>query len=235
MEKPFLFLIHGALGTGNQLLLLLKKLENDFSCEIIELPFHGKTEGDINFDAPSFSRYIDDLISSKNIEICYIFGYSMGGFLACLCHIKGNKSIKAIYSLGTKFIWNLEEAIKETAFLIPEKMEEKVPAFVQKLEALHPIFGWKNMVSKTALLMTQLGEKNPLSISLLAQISIPVCVSTGENDIMVTPKDAAIISNQIPNSSLSIIPKSAHSLDKIDLDFLKQDIIEFFKNAPCSK
>jgi hypothetical protein len=45
--------------------------------------------------------------------------------------------------------------------LQPEKVELKVPAFAQALAQLHGEHEWKSLMSKTALLMKELGPSSP--------------------------------------------------------------------------
>ncbi len=227
MSKPNLICIHGALGCGENLAEIALELSSQFECFIFELPFHGKTKAYGNFEMQDFAEELEVFAKKFNISEYFVFGYSMGGYIACLSHLSGNSALKKIYTLGTKFHWNSDEASKETAFLNPDKIIQKVPHYAAMLEKTHTSFGWQNMLLKTADLMLGLGKNNLLSQEKLSKITIPVCVAVGEFDTMVTPAQAQNTFETIPNATLAVIKNSYHTLDKTDLKLLSQNILQF--------
>lgn len=79
-------------------------------------------------------RIISGKASSKKPAL---FGCSMGGYVALRLACKFPDAKDDIFTLGTKFDWNLATAKKEAEMLNAEKMEKKTPAFAESLRKIY--------------------------------------------------------------------------------------------------
>ena len=77
----------------------------------------------------------------------------MGGYVALSAAIKAPRRFSKIITLGTKFSWSPAEAKKEIQLLNPEIIQEKVPAFANRLSHIHGKEHWQNLMLKTAQMM----------------------------------------------------------------------------------
>ena len=117
---------------------------------------------------------LDELIK-WDIDKINVFGYSMGGYVAAFLALHTNRINKA-FTLGTKFLWTLEYAERETLKLNPDKILEKAPAFADALQATHSQTDWKTLLEKTKSMMMDLGRFNLLPIEGLHNINTNIYI-----------------------------------------------------------
>ena len=126
MEK--IVLIHGALGNASEMFPIGKWLEERFTVLYYEIPGHGERRKEIDsFSMETvvrdFSTFLDEVGET------FVFGFSLGGYLALSAVAGGEERIKGVVTLGTKTDWSPEEAKKEMANLAVELIQEKSEAF----------------------------------------------------------------------------------------------------------
>lgn len=230
MEK--LLLLHGALGSASDLQLVSNALSTDFNCVSFEFPGHGITtlnQGSFNIDA--FAEALGQFVVLQNLQGCKVFGYSMGGFVACKLQSQMS-CFSAVYTLGTKFIWNRESEAKEAGQLNPAVLEERFPSYAQKLANQHTALGWKTLLAATATMMLNLGEEVVLSDMDLGAIGIPVAIGLGDRDKMIPLEDATATFKKFPKGCLDVLPYTQHPIDRLDLGLLRSRLQTFFNSQP---
>ena len=157
-----LILIHGALGSAEQMKPLEVDLKNQFQTHILEFEGHGRHSNiDDAFTTATFINQLDKLTHQFSDPV-HLFGYSMGGFIALLSAANGNNKIKSITTLGTKMRWSPGIAEQEIRHLSPQKIKDKVPAFATALERLHGGH-WERVLIRTSDYMKKLGMETPIT------------------------------------------------------------------------
>jgi len=225
MSDNPLLLLHGALGAASQVSPLIGFLPPTRNCWTVDLPGHGFTElGEETFDIAGFAHSMIQRMDLFKIEQVDVFGYSMGGYVALYLARHFPHRIGKIITLATKFEWTPESAEKETGKLNPEVIEEKVPAFAQLLDARHKAGNWKELLSKTAAMMIEMGNKNPLEESDFKAIQHTVWLHVGEQDNMVSQEETKAVSELLPNGHFIALPDTKHPFDQIDLQSLAQTL-----------
>jgi len=226
--KSKLLLLHGALGSVKQFEALIPLLNSDF--EIITLNFEGH-DGLISnndFSIQLFTQNVIGLLDTKGINSVNIFGYSMGGYVALNSALEYPNRINKIVTLGTKFEWSPESALKEIKMLNPEKIEEKIPQFAEKLKKEHSSENWKEVVNKTSQLMKGLSEGKAITNDDFKKINHEVTIGIGKLDTMVSIKESEMVCNFLPNGKIAILEGVPHPIDKIDAQQLAKFIRESF-------
>ncbi len=226
-----IILLHGALGAASQLNGLKNMLELYFKVFVLEFKGHGRDpESDSPFSIQAMCQELDDFVESHSLRGAFVFGYSMGGFVALLHAANYPGKLKAIMSLATKFDWNLESANKEAHMLQPEKMQEMIPDYCKHLELIHGS-KWKQVVRKTARMMQELGQDNVLDSAAFAKIRCPVLLCLGDKDKMVSLKESQETQAKIKNAELKILEHTAHPFERVDLNYLKDILLEFTNSS----
>jgi len=225
--KENLLLLHGALGSKKQFESIKNALSEQFNVYDLNFDGHGGVQSDKEFSIQLFTENVMKFLEEKAIEKTNIFGYSMGGYVALNTALKIPESISKIVTLGTKFNWDIESANKEVRMLNPDKIEEKVPQFANKLKAEHHPLAWKEIVSKTAGMMLGLANGNKLKEEELMQINHKVVIGIGSLDKMVSFEESERVSNLLPNGTLNKIEGFEHPIDKID----SSELVLFVKEA----
>ncbi len=216
-----LILIHGALGCGLELKDLQKQLSINFKVHIYEIPGHGNRSDEIKkIDFEYLIEDFDQFFSS--IGPSYIFGFSLGGYLALSYAQQTSKTILGIITLGTKFNWSPEEALNETKKLNPTFLKEKASSFYDYLEKLHKQ-NLKPLLSATEKFMLTLGNTPRITSNSVKSITCPVRICRGGKDKMVTSEESIAIQKNISNSLYFEVPSFIHPIG-----FLKANLVSRF-------
>jgi esterase/lipase len=220
-----LLLLHGAIGAKDQLAPLKKMLNEKFNVYTFNFSGHGKEFFGQKFNIEQFTKDTLSYMLTNKLEEVSVFGYSMGGYVALNLAKNNPEKINQIITLGTKFEWNPTIAAKEVQLLNADLIETKIPAFAKALSNRHGANHWKTLLAKTAAMMVQMGEENPLSLSDYKQIRTPCSLLLAENDEMVSREETKAIQEALPNFSFTSIPNSKHPIEKVDLERLSKEIV----------
>ncbi|HLP55142.1 MAG TPA: alpha/beta fold hydrolase [Fluviicola sp.] len=223
-----LLVLHGALGAKQQLEELKPLLGNGFNVHSLNFEGHGGRPSDTNFSIELFVENVRDYLEQNDISSCSIFGYSMGGYVALKLAAQFPGTVNEIVTLGTKFGWTPEVAVKETAMLNPEKIEEKVPKFAAALAQLHAPLDWKEVMYKTAQMMLDLGDQPALTEEELRSITIPVTLLLGSEDTMVTVEETTAVQQQLPNATFERVEGWQHPIERVNKEELAGKLMSLF-------
>lgn len=222
-----LILLHGALGHSQIFEPFKAELSKYFTIHTPLFSGHGNSE--LPEDGISIEKYTNELkefIESNNLNDVYIFGHSMGGYVALCYAAHYPERLNSVITIGTKFNWTEEEALKESKMLNPETIVEKIPKYAALLEAQHGK-KWKQLLHSIADLMVSLGKKPPLKNNL-SMINIPVQIMVGDQDNMVTLEESIEAYRSLPNARLAVLPDTKHPMDKIRTDLLLPVMKDFW-------
>ena len=224
-----ILLLHGALGSAASLNPLKEILEKDF--EVFTYTFKGHGGSEIpheDFTISNFANEVLVFLEENSLEKIAIFGYSMGGYVG-LCLAKNfPEKVEKLYTLATKLDWTIEGSIKETAMLNPIKIKEKVPKYALALEQLHGS-NWEILMEKTAVMMLNLGKNPAIIESDYEAIKVPVLISVGDKDVMVSIEESAFAFRKISKGMFYVMPNTIHPIEKVDVNQVALQIKNFIK------
>jgi pimeloyl-ACP methyl ester carboxylesterase len=238
MSEPNLLLLHGALGASSQFAPLIPLLEDDFELHTLDFEGHGgrdlafgsseslPTPGGL-FSMERFVRNVLDYLERQSITQTHIFGYSMGGYVACLLALRHPQIVSRIVTLGTKYIWTLEVAEREIGYLDVNKILDKVPRFAQTLAERHTALGWKTVVLHTAEMLKVLGRTGGLTPMIMANLQTPVRIMVGDRDNSVSIEESADLYRALPHGELEVLPGTRHELERVPVERLADSILSF--------
>lgn len=229
---PDLLLLHGALGAASTLHPLQQLLAADHIVHTLDFSGHGgKALPQASFRIELFAEDVLRYLDQHRLQQVAIFGYSMGGYVALYLALRHPDRVSSIFTLATKFAWSAETAAKEVKMLQPEKVQEKVPAFAAVLANRHQPQDWQEVMRRTADMMQHLGSQPLLTEETLSRLAIPVRVSVGDRDNMVSLQETAWAYEHLPDAELQVFPGTQHPLEKVDLGQLQHEIRQFFGRA----
>lgn len=225
-----LILLHGALGSKDQLQSLVHLLEGSFHIHSFNLTGHGgQPLPESSFSIELFSKQIAIYIQDMNIEKANVFGYSMGGYIAMYLAKQMPDKFNKIVTLATKFYWDEKTASKEVKLLDGKTIQEKVPAFAAQLQQRHAPVDWLAILDKTTELLLNLGNNNTLQLDDYSSITTPGLLLLGDRDKMVTLDETLAVYKQLPNAQLGILPGTPHIFEQVNLSLLAYLIKSFLK------
>jgi pimeloyl-ACP methyl ester carboxylesterase len=223
-----LLLLHGAIGSREQLASLAEKLSLNFKTHAINFYGHG---GDAipesEFSIELFAGQVLEYLEQHNISRASVFGYSMGGYVATWLAVHHPEKFDKIITLATKFLWTETIAANEVSRLDPGKIQQKIPAFAAQLSQQHAPQSWITVLDKTKAMLLQMGNNNPLKPGDFSLIRHPCLLLLGADDKMVSSEETEAVARQIPNAQNEILPGTGHSIELVDKEILA-DKIEMF-------
>lgn len=226
--KPTILLLHGALNTSDQFSLLSAKLQPYFEVHTLDFSGHSQVpyEGVLNMQVlvGDIARYVEQMEANT----FHIFGYSMGGYAAVSYAKTLPKKLGKIVTLATKWDWNPTSSAQEVAMLDPVVMSAKIPAYVAKLQSWFGADNWSKVVQNTAALMHYLGHGGGLSADDLRKITTDILILRGSEDKMVTAASSQEGAGWLQNGQYQEIAGAPHPLEKVDIDVLVREIVEFW-------
>lgn len=214
MIMPNLILLHGALGHSEVFDPFKEELSKYFTIHTPLFSGHGNTEIPENgITTEKYTQELKEFIEKEKLNDVSIFGHSMGGYVALCYALENPSTLHSIITLGTKFDWTEEQALKESKMLNPDVIAEKVPKYAELLEKQHGT-KWKQLLPDIAEMMISLGKK-PLLKNNLSDINIPVQIMVGDKDTMVTLEESMEVYRSLPNAKLAVLPDTKHPMDKV--------------------
>ena len=208
MEK--LVLIHGALGNYSEFDEIIPLLEKKYEIEAFQIPHHGdyqvsKVDFEINILVKDFLKFLN------KIGPAYVYGFNLGGYIAIAAAQENQTNFKGIITQGTKLDWSEEEATKEIATLNVEFLSKNAEGFYKYLDKLYGAY-LPELLEKTSGFITKLSENPSISEKSVENITIPIRLTRGGKDKMVSRKETLKISEALPNGNYFEIPTVIHPI-----------------------
>ncbi len=222
-----ILLLHGALGTKDQLSGIKARLSEHFEVYDLNFEGHGDAASNKDFSIDLFTENVIGFLEQNSLNDMIIFGYSMGGYVALNLALKKPDLVSKIVTYGTKFDWTADTAEREVKMLNPEKIEEKVPAFAERLNAVHISNNWKDVMNKTAQMMLDLGNGKKLTPEDLRKIQTETLVTIGSKDHMVSVEESTMTANSLAKGELMIFENEQHLIEKVNAKVLCDSLVEF--------
>lgn len=226
MTTTAILFLHGALASRSQFADLTPLLSERFDVHALNFAGHGSFVSEQSFNMELFVENVLDYLNKRQLDRVNVFGYSMGGYVACLLAKEYPERVGKVVTLGTKFYWDIETAINETAALNAESIEQKVPRFAQLLTDRHGS-NWQSVVRRTRELLWSLGECGGFKPEEAAQIRAQVRLLLGDRDKTVTMEETQAIFHALPHGELEVLPNTAHPFEKASPTRLAQTLHDF--------
>lgn len=226
-------LVHGALGGSedmNSIAASLALNTEDLRVHAFSFSGHAKTPFTSHFGIDAFAEELETFILNNQLRNTFVFGYSMGGFVALYLALKHKNLIQGIITLGTKFNWSKETVDKETRMLKPEHLREKAPGFAGMLEVKHGT-DWTVLLHKTAAMMREIHEKDYLTPENLKTLETPVLLGLADKDQMVSVEETRHVFSTLPNAGMYMLPGSKHQIESVNPRLLSSVILHFISSV----
>jgi pimeloyl-ACP methyl ester carboxylesterase len=228
MAKPAVILLHGALGNAAQVAPLAPLLSDHLDVHSLDFAGHGAAAlPGARFTMDRFADDVAAYMQAHALGPVYLFGYSMGGYVACTLALRDPAPVRGIFTLGTKFYWDPETAARDAGRMDPQKIAAKVPQFAATLAARHPALGWETVLGHTRALLESLGISGGLRPAAVAGLDLPVRVCLGDRDTTTTLTESAEMARAFPQGELEVLPNTPHELERVRLARLAATLLDF--------
>lgn len=226
MPSPIL-LLHGALGSANQMQPFAEYLSQSRAVFVYEFPGHGgQPIPDHGYDLNDMTKALAGYIAKHLPYPIDVFGYSMGGYVAAVVAARYPDLFSSITTLGTKWDWSPEIATREVSMLDPDTITTKVPALAQLIQSRHQPNDWKKVVQATAQMLLKLGDTPLLNAADFSRITIPVTILRGTADRMIDETPSIEVAHSLPNGTYFALKDVPHPFEQVDLSVLKPFLLQ---------
>ncbi len=222
-----ILLLHGALGSKEDLQLLCNSLQHTFKVYTINLLGHDGGPVTADFSIEAFARQVLHWMDENGLETINIAGYSLGGYIALYLAYTYPEKIKKVVTIGTKLYWDNSSADKEIGKLNPYVIQEKFPDFANQLITKFTANNWKAVLANTADLFRHLGQFNPLSFDKFNNITCPVLLIIGDRDKSVSFVETTTVYKELPKGQVAVLPNTRHSIAETDIVVLAHMVTSF--------
>jgi pimeloyl-ACP methyl ester carboxylesterase len=215
-QKETLLLLPGLLGAvQSQWQQFVPALSDQFRLVLPDLRGHGRSENRDNRLMPEqMTADLLGLLDHLQLESVHLAGYSLGGYLGLMLHLREPRRVSSLLMHATKFYWSKEAYTATHQQLDPDTMAAKVPAYANQLAQEHGGSHWRALVRQAADLVGYLSESG-LSEAMAARAQCPVLVSVGDRDEMVPLPEALRLSRVFRHGELLVLPGVRHPFSAI--------------------
>ena len=224
-----LLCLHGALATHSQFDPLLPHLADTFTLHSLDFEGHG-----VN---PFLNRslrpehLVENVIAyldEHRLDQVNVFGYSLGGYVACMVAQNHPDRVERVVTLGTRYLWDTPTLERELRMTDPAAMQAKVPRFVETLIQQHPASGWEAVVTQMQHLLHANHETTGLTATYLAAIVQPVRIIVGDRDTTAGVAESLAAYQALQHGEFEVFPATPHPFQKVPMARLAESLKDFF-------
>lgn len=209
-DKETLLLLPGLLGAiGSQWRDFVEPLSTAYRVLLVDLRGHGRSENREAELRPQ--RLLQDLVGlleDVGGDVVHVAGYSLGGYLGLMLHLNQPRRVPTLLLHATKFYWTQEAVAAMRKQLDPDRMVEEVPAYAGQLAQDHGS-RWRMLVRQAGDLVALLSQER-ITEGMAHRVQVPVLVSVGDRDELVSLPEALRLSRVFPNGRLLVLPATRH-------------------------
>ncbi|WP_170928389.1 alpha/beta fold hydrolase [Deinococcus hopiensis] len=227
--KHSLVLLPGALQSSALLAPLASALAPFADVLSLDLPGHGGQPIPDTLNAHELAQAVKVELDARNVARTHVFGYSLGGYVGLLLAQAHPDRVAGVFAHATKLSWTPEVASREVRGLDPDRILQKAPAFAATLEQVHAPQDWRLLTRRVADLLTQLGDNPAVTDAVLRGLTVPVQLSVGDHDRMVTVEETVGAYRTLARGRLLVLPDVTHPLEHSVQERLAPEIHTFLQ------
>ena len=217
LDRETLLLLPGLLGAiSSQWQQFVEPLAARYRVLMLDLRGHGRSENaGLELRPQRLLQDVIGLLDHLQIDPLHVAGYDLGGYLGLMLHLHQPRRVSTLLMHATKFYWSQGAVAQIRAELNPDAMAEQVPAYADRLAQEHGS-RWRMLVRQAADLSVRLAQEG-LTEGVLRRVQIPILVSVGDRDEMVSLPEALRLSRIFPRGQLLVLPGVRHPLNVVPL------------------
>ena len=228
-SRPTVLMIHGAgqsSATWKFQLELLRK-QSDFNFIVLDLPGHGKSEGEGFRSMDGYKGFINEFVGTLGLDDLILVGHSMGGGVAMLFALEHAEKVRACVLVGTgarmRVAGETLKAVKNNYQLFCDISPTR--SFAENSsEELKKEFREGLLNTSQDVCYWDLIACDEFDISgRVSGIEVPALIISGSEDILTPVKYGEYLNNRIKGSRFIVIEKAGH--------FVMQESPEEFNRA----
>ncbi len=249
-DGPPVVLVHGTPWSSFNLRHIIKALSENFTVYYYDLLGYGQSDKpDDNVSLGIQNQILNGLLDHWQLKQPAIIGHDFGGATLLRTHLLNARNFEKIVLIdpvavspwGSSFFQHVKK--HEAAFSgVPDYIHEAIVRAYVKTAAYKPIDDntlkiiiapWQGENGKAAF-YRQIAQSDSAHTDAVqshySEISSPVLILWGREDVWIPLEKGEALHDMIPNSTLRVIPNAGHLVIEEAPEKLIEEICSFLKN-----
>jgi len=213
VDGPALLLLHGGLGSRHNLVPLAQHLAADYRLIAVDSRGHGRsTLGQAPLSYALLERDIETVIRTLKLEGCSIIGHSDGGIVGLRLAASGRVRLSSLVAVGAH--WCLPEGDPTREIYTSVTEEEWRGMFgehVARYEAENPMPDFARLFAETRRMWLG-SDDTAYPNDRIDRIKCPLLVVHGDEDFLVSRRQAFELSDRVVDARLLNLPFASHTV-----------------------
>jgi pimeloyl-ACP methyl ester carboxylesterase len=232
-------LIHGSGGNAHLWQKAMGGLENEYDSLAVDLPGHGKSQGQGMKSIPEYGEFLKDFLDALGMERVVLGGHSLGGGIVQDFALKHPEKLRAILLIGTG----------ARLRVLPEALERTRQMAEGKIEPRFDPWGFARGVTREVLAEAERewAQTTPLArfqdlvacdqfdaMKEVAEIRLPALIICGREDSLTPIKYSEYLKGKISGSKMEVIEGAGHMVMLEAPEALSRMILTFLRSLDSS-
>lgn len=213
-KNPCLFFIHGSGGDHSLWSFQYAGLSKGFNIIAVELPGHGRSEGDGEDDINKYALWVKKLLSIMKLKNVVIVGHSLGAAIALHFASNFEEMIKGVVAVGGGLKMPVNPTIFELLKTMPETAFDLICKFSlakDNRSILSETLKKSLTETKIEILYKDLAACDKMDLTdQVGKIKLPSLIICGKEDKMTPPELSRHIASSIGGSKICLIEGAGH-------------------------
>lgn len=232
MKAP-LVLLHGSNGSPGELGGFAAALQPRFEVTAPNLLGHG---GRPVPDGYTLEEMADDLLGMLSATgPTYLFGYSLGGYLALYLARHHPALVRGVIAVAAKHVFDAAGVAHVVYLAQPERLGRPGNPRKAQLEQAHGAEHWERVTRNTQTLWQAMGARPPLSDDDLRAIATPVLTVSGDLDSLVSLGEFHRLGTLLPNARTGLFAGSAHPIGQVPRTDVVRQVNRFAEEVEAGR
>jgi pimeloyl-ACP methyl ester carboxylesterase len=231
-NEQTLVLIHGSGGDHMHWPRVLRNLSGINVCAL-DLPGHGRSEGDGRTRVEDYADFIDAFVSMQNFRHVTLAGHSLGGAIVLCLGLRSPEWLEKIILVGTGARLRVTPAILDSLLSDFKATIETVCSYAFGIEASESLVraGREQLLkNRPRIIHGDYSACNQFDImDKVEKIALPTLIISGSADKLTPLKYGEYLHRHIAGSEFSVIQDAGHMMGLEKPEEFNQIISRFLK------
>lgn len=223
-----LVLLHGLLGSvAGQWGDMTEFLSETHNLLLVDLRNHGRSSNkDTRLTIAAMAEDLIGLFGHLGLKNIHLSGYSLGGYVGLQAALLKPELFSSLNLISTKYDWSEPDAKRLQQQFDPDVISEKAPKYATQLAQEHGAANWRGLARHTSDVVG-LMQTSPLDPKEISELTLPIMVTVGDRDNLMSLPDAYKFSRLLKNGGLLVLPKTGHSFNTLPFQYLLPILQQF--------
>jgi pimeloyl-ACP methyl ester carboxylesterase len=210
-NKPVLLVLHGGIGTLEDMNILLPALAKRFMLLGVDSRGHGKsTMGAHRLTYERIQKDVEQVLQHLKIDTLSILGFSDGGIVAYRLASFTKFNISRIVTIGAYWHYNNANAMRNLfKSITPNSWKERLPETYTTYQKLNSEPDFNHLLDASVKMWLDPGASGYPSYNL-QRYTNPLLIIRGDDDHLLSRQMVVEQADLMPNASLLNVPFAGH-------------------------